>query len=209
MVYITITMKNREVFSGIGLGLLVGLIIGLSIAEVSGIILGALTSLLAVFFGLKPESESGSSKSITIGSFSFSCVIAICFGLFMRANNVLTPSIENEVKEYQLANFDNAEIKQIILLKKLGIVPQGYTFSKDAIQSSSNTVLMSGDEQQKFLCGAINSESSLEEIKNAFIQSGSEYSELQSILEKSTDDSVKLRTALIQLKELLCGSQKP
>lgn len=202
-------MKNREVFSGIGLGLLVGLIIGLSIAEVSGIILGALTSLLAVFFGLKPEGESGNSKSITIGSFSFSCVIAICIGLFMRANNVLTPSIENEVKEYQLANFDNAEIKQIILLKKLGIVPQGYTFSKDAIQSSSNTVLMSGDEQQKFLCGAINSESSLEEIKNAFIQSGSEYSELQSILEKSTDDSVKLRTALIQLKELLCGSQKP
>ncbi|MGZ5253445.1 MAG: hypothetical protein ACXWV4_03720 [Flavitalea sp.] len=202
-------MKNREVFSGIGLGLLVGLIIGLSIAEVSGIILGALTSLLAVFFGLKPEDGTHSNKSLTIGSFSFACVIAICIGLFMRANNVLTPSIANDVKEYQLANFDTAEIKQIILLKKLGIVPQGYTFSKEAIQSSSNTVLMAGDEQQVFLCGTINNSSSLDQVQNAFIQSGSEYAQLQSILEKSTDDPVKLRTALIQIKELLCGLQKP
>ena len=48
---------KRDLISGFALGLLVGLLIGLSIAQVTGIILGALTSLLAAFFGLRPDKE--------------------------------------------------------------------------------------------------------------------------------------------------------
>ena len=48
---------KRDLISGFALGLLVGLLIGLSIAQVTGVILGALTSLLAAFFGLRPDKE--------------------------------------------------------------------------------------------------------------------------------------------------------
>jgi len=69
---------KRDLISGFALGLLVGLLIGLSIAQVTGIILGALTSLLAAFFGLRPDKEGETGNKVVIGDL-VSVVFARCF----------------------------------------------------------------------------------------------------------------------------------
>lgn len=195
---------KKEIFAGIGLGLLVGTIIGLSIAEVTGIILGALTSLLAAFFGLRSGKEGETGNQIVIGTFSLVCVLSIFFGLFIRTHNLLTPSLENEVKEYKAAYFDSAEIKRIILFKHIGLIPEGYSFSKDAIQTSQNSVLMAGDEGAIYLCNAVNENSNLDEIKKAFDNSGGKFTTIERKLSLVITDTANLRSTLLYLKTLLC-----
>jgi len=195
---------KKEIFAGFGLGLLVGTIIGLSIAEVTGIILGALTSLLAAFFGLRGNKEGEAGNQVAIGAFSIVCVLSIFFGLFIRTHNLLSQSLENEIKEYKAANFDTSEIKKIILFKHVGLIPEGYSFSKDAIQSSRNSVLMSGDEGAIYLCDAVNDNSDLDEIKRAFDNSGGKFATIERKLTNVIPDTAKLRSTLIFFKTIIC-----
>lgn len=199
---------KKEIFAGIGLGLLIGTIIGLSIAQVTGIILGALTSLLAAFFGLRSSKDGETGNQITIGTFSLTCVFSIFFGLFIRTHNLLTPSLENQINEYKIAHFDTSEIKKIILFKELGLVPAGQSYSKDAIQTNRNSVLMTADQKSLYLCGEVNESSGLAEIKKAFDNSGGNYYEIERQLSSAISDSVKLRNTLLFFKNILCVQEK-
>jgi hypothetical protein len=188
---------KKEIYAGLGLGLLIGTIIGLSITEVTGIVLGALTSLLTAFFGLRTSREGETGNQIVIGTFSFT-----------RTHNSFTPSLENEIKEYKMAFFDTSEIKKIILFKQLGLIPQGYTFSKDAIQKNRNSVLMAGEGKALYLCDAIYDNSTLDEIKKAFDNSGGKYNEIENKLSNVISDSAKLHNTLLFFKNMICEQQK-
>ncbi len=199
---------KKEIFAGIGLGLLVGTIIGLSIAQVTGIILGALTSLLAAFFGLRTGKEGETGNQVIIGSFGITCVLAIFLGLFIRTHNLLAPSLQNDIKEYKAAFFDTGDIKKIILFKELGLVPQGYSFSKEAIQVNKSSVLMSGDDNAVYLCGAVNENSTIEEITKAFDNSGGKFADIENRLSNAIKDPEELRKTLLFFKALICEQQK-
>ncbi|MFN8257844.1 MAG: hypothetical protein U0W24_19260 [Bacteroidales bacterium] len=198
---------KKEIFSGLGLGLLIGIIIGLSIAEVTGIILGALTSLLAAFFGLRSTLDGEKGNQLIIGTFSFSCVLSIFLGLFIRTHNLLAPSLTSQIKEYKLASFDSNEIKKIILLKEFGLVPEGSSFSKEAKQSTEKSVLMTSNNQELYLCNDIDSNSTLEEIKRAYVNSGSQYADFEIKLSNIITDKTELRNTLIYFKTLICDHQ--
>ncbi|MEO6812869.1 MAG: hypothetical protein ABI172_03000 [Ginsengibacter sp.] len=195
---------KKEIFAGLGLGILIGTIIGLSIAQVTGIILGALTSLLAAFFGLRGSKEGEKGNQMIIGTFSFACVLSVFLGLYIRTHNFFSPSLESEVKEYKTAFFDTSEIKKIILFKQLGLLPEGYSFSKDAIHTNQNSVLMSGDEKSLYLCEAIDENSSLDEIKKSFDNSGGKYSEIEKRLSLVISDTSNLRSTLLFFKSIIC-----
>lgn len=160
---------RKDIFSGAGLGLLVGVIIGISIAELTGIILGALTSLLAAFFGLRSNSEGEKGNQLVIGSFSFTCVLAIFLGLLIRTHNFLAPSLASQIKEYELASFDSAEIREIILLKEFGIIPEGYSFSKEARQMNRNSILMADETSETYnvQLASLNFENGIKQLTNA------------------------------------------
>jgi hypothetical protein len=196
---------KKEIYSGLGLGLLVGIVIGLSISEVTGIILGALTSLLAAFFGLRSTKEGETIKNITIGTFSLACFLAIFLGIYLRVHNSLSPSIDTEIENYKKVKFDDNEIKKIILFKTLGIVPEGSAFSKEA-KSISSTSLMANDEM--ILCNSVNDKSTLEEVKGAFDDAGLEYKEIETGLSKRIHNSEELRLSLIFLSQEICKKQK-
>ncbi|GAA0549991.1 hypothetical protein [Chitinophaga japonensis] len=193
---------KKELFAGIGLGLLTGIIIGLSIAEVTGIILGALTSLLAAFFGLQGSREGEAGNQLIIGTFGFTCVLAIFAGLYMRTHNVLAPSPDASLRAYRAAGFDTSEIKKIVLFRELGLVPEGYTFSKEAKQAGS-TVLMAKDPGSLDLC-ALTEQSTLEDIQQAFSQSGGVYDELQRSLRETVSNPDERRLTLLHLKKIIC-----
>lgn len=192
-------MKNK-IFSGIGLGLLTGTIIGLSIAQVTGIILGALTSLLSAYFGLRDNKEGETGNQVIIGWFGLTCAISIFLGMYIRTHNLIAPSFDNEIKKYQAASFDTAEIKKILLFKELGLVPEGYNFSKDAKAGSS--VLMT--ELADLPICQINTQSSLQDIEEAFKNSSGTLSEIQATLSQSITDKDKLRHTLLLIKKSVC-----
>jgi hypothetical protein len=196
---------KKEIYSGLGLGLLVGIIIGLSISEVTGIILGALTSLLAAFFGLRSTKEGETIKSITIGTFSLACFLSIFLGIYLKTHNSLSPSIDTEIENYKKSKFDDNEIKKIVLFKTLGIVPEGSSFSKEA-KAVSSTSLMASDET--ILCNSVDDKSTLEEVKIAFDDAGLEYKEIEIGLSKRINNSEELRLSLIFLSQEICKKQK-
>jgi hypothetical protein len=63
-----------DVFSGVGLGLLLGIVVALSITPVVSIVVGSLASLLAVFLGL--EGGEGSKGGALASSGSTGCALA-------------------------------------------------------------------------------------------------------------------------------------
>lgn len=197
---------KKEIYSGISLGLLIGVIIGLSIADVTGIILGSLTSLLAAFFGLRASKDGEIGNKITIGTFSIACVISIFIGLYFRTHNLLTPSLSEEIKELKEASFNDKEIKQIILFKEFGLIPEGSTFTKEAIQTNRNTVLMADERSTLYLCEIVDSTSNLSEIERAFIDTGGEYAEIAHSLKESISDTIALQKVFINLKNILCDN---
>jgi hypothetical protein len=195
---------KRNVFAGMGLGLLIGVIVGLSIAQVTGMVLGALTSLLAGFFGLKGSKEGEMGNQILIGTFSLTCLCAIFFGMFIRTHDLFSPSMTSDVDKYKYAKFSEDEIKKIILFKELGLVPEGYKFSKDAKDTHGLSVLMVGGDSTVFLCQEIDENSPLEEIKSAFDRSGGRYQQVERSLSSTISNPGELRLSLLHIKTLLC-----
>jgi len=196
---------KRDIFSGIALGLLVGVLIGLSIAQVTGIILGALTSLLAAFFGLRPDKEGETGNKVIIAYFSISCFLAIFGGIFMRTHDLLAPSLEHEIAQYKKANFTDSEIKEILYVKKFGLLTNpNLSFNKDAatLNASKSTLLMA-DESQLTLCVTIDESSTLQELKEAYYASGGKFQRLY-VQMMANADTVALKAALVDLKEILC-----
>jgi hypothetical protein len=107
-----------------------------------------------------------------------------------------------------MASFDTSEIKKIILFKELGLVPEGQSFEKDAVQKNRLSVLMTDEAKSLYLCGAINENSSLAEIRKAFVDSGGRYNKIERQLTSSISDSIKLRSTLLFFKDLICEREK-
>jgi hypothetical protein len=195
---------KKEIFAGFSMGALIGVIIGLSIAQVTGIVLGAFTSLLAAFFGLKEDGRSEPGNRMIIGTFCISCLLSIFLGLYVRTHDLLSPSIPSEVDAYAKTGlFNRQEMKQIILYKELGIVSKDVKVDnkKNSYQSS---VLMSGSDGTLHLC--IPPGSSLDDVKNAFIQSGPSFSEIANKILLIPDTLQQHRTFLL-IRDCLCNTK--
>lgn len=199
---------KKEIFAGLGLGLLIGIIIGLSIAEVTGVILAALTSLLAAFFGLRSGNEGEKGNQVVIGTFGFSCILAILMGIYIRTHNSFSPSTENDIAAYKKIQFSDKEIREIILFKEFGLIPEGLTFSKDAKQNNKASVLMADDQKISELCKLIDDKSSYIEMKSAYINTSLKNQELIEMLEENKIDTSVVKSILLKLTNILCETVK-
>jgi hypothetical protein len=192
--------NKTTIFAGISMGILVGTIIGLSVAEVTGIILGALVSVLTTFFGLK-EKEENKGNHMVIGSFALTCVFFIILGIRLRTTNFLSNSLQEEAKKYESVGFKEEEIKQIILIKDFGIIPMGYSFNKEAKIWSESGVLMAGKNTK--ICD-INENLTLPELQETFKFAGLKYENVQRKLATLNLDSTKHKELLLQIALLTC-----
>ncbi|NYF53964.1 hypothetical protein [Tunturiibacter gelidoferens] len=116
------TTKNN-VMAGLGLGVLVGLLLGLSVSNVVGAAVAALTALLATFFGLGSSSSEGRKFEIDvvrITSFSFACVFGVVLGVSARTHGWLSPSISEQVANWQRAGFKADDAQQIVKQMMVG-----------------------------------------------------------------------------------------
>ncbi|MFT5758705.1 MAG: hypothetical protein ACI9LM_003453 [Alteromonadaceae bacterium] len=129
-------------FGGAGIGLLFGVIMGTSVTPTVATILGALTTLLAGILGLNDQ-HFNNTKAVRIGGFGFACVLGAYLGLFVRANNVFSPSIISMKASYIAAGFSEQQALNFIAYKEFGIA---LTTSKTRMTNVSEKSAVAEDD---------------------------------------------------------------
>jgi hypothetical protein len=148
---------TTQVFSSLGVGLLVGILLGLSSAPVVGLLVGSLTALLASLLGFKlptrGETESGPAAAslsqelvqtligLRAGTFGFACVLGIFVGIYLRTHDVLSPAapgLEERYAELLAIGFSPQEARSVL-------VDGAFTDPAAATPTTRNTVLFGID----------------------------------------------------------------
>lgn len=171
--------KWPEVYGGGGLGLLVGVLLGLSATEVVGGVITALMALLATYLGLKSQSgEEGAKTSVVasanqairLGSFALVCVVGIFVGLFVRTHNLTGRSIPNQVQQLRDAGFPDSTARSLIAFREFGVKPGGVEITDDAKTKSKLASSVLFADFSKDNCGKLKPSSfvNLEDLIHAW-----------------------------------------
>ncbi|GAB0114611.1 hypothetical protein [Acidisoma sp. C75] len=112
-----------EAFSGMGLGVLVGLLLGLSSTSLVGEVMAALMAGLAAFLGL--AKAGGPDRAMRIGFFGFACALGGVGGLALRASDVLAPDIKAQVQRWTDAGYSAEDAQSLVAYERLGVRPAG------------------------------------------------------------------------------------
>ena len=116
-----------QLFAGVGLGLLVGVLVGLSSSPVVSVVIGALAAGMVTLLGFSRSTKDGDTSSsegsvIRLGGFGIACTAAVLFGVFIRAHNWISPSIAQQVDEVRKAGYSEDEARRWVAYKNVGTV---------------------------------------------------------------------------------------
>lgn len=118
------------------MGLLLGMIMGLSISPTTKIVMGVLAAGLGTFLGFDKSAFKGEDtndsqagrknflRELRVGSFGFAVVAGIIFGLTIRTNEMFSPTIAESVAKWTEAGYSPAEARQFVALERLRIDPK-------------------------------------------------------------------------------------
>lgn len=112
---------GKVVFSGISLGLLTGILVGMSSSPVAGILVGGVLTFALNRNVNQSKVESSdrtderSQAAISAGVFGIACIIAIFIGLYVRTHNIVSPSIDEQLERWTAKdNYSLPEAKMIV-----------------------------------------------------------------------------------------------
>ena len=126
---------TAEVLAGSGIGILVGFLLSLSIADVVGSFVGALAALLAAFLGLRGKTEKADigkapmAKNFHVwrtAGFGFACAATLVIGIVIRSHNVLGNSPADLVRTWTAAGYPEDLAHELVAYQELGILPEGW-----------------------------------------------------------------------------------
>lgn len=112
-----------DVFAGVGLGLFLGTIAGLSVSPVVQAILGALVTVLTGFLSVQATGPRSGASALRIGCFGFASVVGLLFGLYVRTANPFE-SIDQRVKDWTRADYSKEQAKAFVAFERLGFKPK-------------------------------------------------------------------------------------
>jgi len=138
-----------DAFPSVGIGLLVGVLVGLSVSPVVAGLLTTLGGLLATLLGLQQDStgDSGTALSrlrvngVRIGAFGFASVLGVAGGLYVRNHNVFTPPVKEQIAAWQEAGYSRDEAKQFVALQRFGLTPEGRQIVQSDVQKTQASAL--------------------------------------------------------------------
>lgn len=145
--------------SGAAIGLVVGLIAGLSISPVTQTLLGALSAGLLVLLGFKaPDTgSSGNPHALRTLGFGTFCSLALIIGIGLRTHSVLSPSLSLQKQNLVNANvFTPNEIDQILLSTNFGLTssaPSTQDGSKIPPNNKTNSSNAPGEKESPSQAG--------------------------------------------------------
>jgi len=131
-----------ELAAGGGLGLLVGFLLGLSVAQVIGGVIAALAALLGGFLGLSGAPTG--DRAWRIGAFGLLCAIGVALGLAVRAGNLLSPSVSGDVGAWTAAGYSGAEARSYVAYQRLGVKPVTMTLTAPPAPTARSSALFAG-----------------------------------------------------------------
>ncbi len=163
-------MIFSQVYSGVGLGLLIGFLLGLSSSPIVGLVVGSITALLSSLIGADLPGLAGDKKSepkvsteqlkivgVRAGSFGLACILGIIMGIYMRTHDFLSPRDKSLQENYQeLLNLGYSESESRDIIKEKYLLPKNATVADSATLIASQikqTVLFS--EKDTSLCDKI------------------------------------------------------
>lgn len=188
-------MLASVILSSLGMGLLIGVLVGLSASPVIGMLVAAITGLLSTFVGLLPIKSTENTpdskntdwlrlSGIRAGLFGLFCLLGVFIGLVVRTHNLLSPSESALVKFHQdllTVGFTEQQARQLLLTK-------AGTLAASETPNSSDSVLFTLTSEQ---CANLNP------AAFSTLQAAAEHYRLQGL------------SALADLTELLHQSSLP
>ena len=199
-------MKSNDFFAAATLGLFIGFILGLSMGEVTGIILSSLIPTITLYIGLKEGKGDSGPKKLFIGIFSLFCSLSLAGGLWTRTHNLLSPSIEQQYRTYK-SILNDSVAKILIIAKESGITPEKSNFHKDAKSNAQLSALFMSEIEYADFCQATYGINDLEGLKQLYKDSGKEFQDMEEKICKVIKDSSEQYNVLLLLKEQICKSQ--
>ncbi|HVR29673.1 MAG TPA: hypothetical protein VMS86_09060 [Thermoanaerobaculia bacterium] len=167
-----------EWLAGGGIGLLVGALLGLSVSPVVATVLGALTAVIAAFFGLAGDSKQDSARLGRIAAFAFAAVVGLVTGLYLRTHDSLSVSVEDDVAEWEAAGYPTGIARGIVAYERTGLVPEGWSQAPEETgPRSASTALFSASAED---CARVDPRDhpDTEELANAFALAEGGWAEL-------------------------------
>jgi len=196
------------IFNGLGVGLLLGFLLGLAVSPVVSGVIATISSLLAVLLGLN-ERFLGPAKSIRIGSFGLFAVVGILAGMYIRANNPLSPSLQDLKKEYTDLGYTQDEALDFITYLEFELKPEEWegriSDSATAPKRRANQLYSANVPLDR--CRYIESADetmAYPDILNSFTRAGGIWEEFTTAFNPDTPDDVKTG-ALLAMRDSFCG----
>ena len=114
-----------QIFAGVGLGLLVGVLVGLSFSPVVSVVVGALATGMTALLGFGLPAKNGEPAHAVgsvgrLGSFGIACAAAVLLSLFVRTHNWMSPKIADQVAEVRKAGYSEEEARSWVAYKNFG-----------------------------------------------------------------------------------------
>ena len=200
-----------QMFGGVGLGLLVGILVGLSSSPVASVVVGALAAGMMTLLGFVSSSKDGDPVAargsvLRLGGFGLACTAAVLSGLYIRTHNLLSPTPNEQVKELQGAGYTPEEARMWVEYKNLGTLTARTDSQVAAVfrapATAGSVLFASGnsDECQHF---DTNRYKNAKEQLYALQQLGGRHAEYAEKI--STLDANHQKTVLDSLRLLFCA----
>lgn len=132
---------RADMFSGAGLGLLLGTLLGLAVTPVVAGVVGAITALLAVFLGLDGRETTlrlPAVNALRIGAFGFATVAGLVLGLYLRVNNPLAADPGAAMARWTAAFPDNPTLaRQMMVFERTALRPTEIAYGNEGSPAQS------------------------------------------------------------------------
>ena len=123
---------------------MVGLLLGLAVAEVVGGVIASLAALLGAYLGLRADGETAgaASRAYRMMGFGFLCAAGVLLGVAIRANNWLAPTPQQMIERWTVAGYPLPQARELVAYERLGIAVEGWQLnqSKGAAARASSVL---------------------------------------------------------------------
>jgi hypothetical protein len=117
--------STAQLYSGSGLGLMLGLLLGLSSTPVVAVVVGAIAALLgSIVLPHVPSkaaagdaAETRATIDLRAGAFGMACVVGILGGIWLRTHDVLspkTPTLIEKLEQWKSIGFSPQEARVLV-----------------------------------------------------------------------------------------------
>lgn len=117
-------LARMDLFSGLALGALVGLLVGLSSTEVVGAVVTAILAVLVAFFGLQGSAGplKAEASAARVAGFALAMAATLVLGVLARTHGWLQPTVAQRVSAYENAGFPADRARELALFAHAGLL---------------------------------------------------------------------------------------